>query len=107
MIRGLISDDEWAVFERFLARSSKQGGRPPKNHRRVLDGVFWIARTGAPTRQPAPTDIPRMASQPDRLRGRLHAVRRPLQQRKCRDGARGQRHRPVLAVRGMSIKVFL
>ncbi len=47
MIRGLMSDDEWAVFERFLASPSKQGGRPPKNHRRVLDGVFWIARTGA------------------------------------------------------------
>jgi len=50
VIRGLMSDDEWAVFERFLASPSKQGGRPPKNHRRVLDGVFWIARTGVPWR---------------------------------------------------------
>jgi hypothetical protein len=24
-----------------------QGGRPPRDHRRVLDAVFWIARTGA------------------------------------------------------------
>jgi transposase len=51
-----MSDDEWAVFERFLASPSKQGGRPPKNHRRVLDGVFWIARTGAPWRD-LPTEF--------------------------------------------------
>jgi transposase len=56
VIRGLMSDDEWAVFERFLASPSKQGGRPPKNHRRVLDGVFWIARTGAPWRD-LPTEF--------------------------------------------------
>jgi hypothetical protein len=45
------------------------------------------------------TDIPQMAGPPGRLRGSLLAVRRPLQRRKRRDGARGQRHRPVIAVR--------
>jgi hypothetical protein len=40
-----------------------------------------------------------MAGPPGRLRGRLPAVRRPLQRRKCRDGARGQRHWSVIAVR--------
>lgn len=25
-------------------------GRKPKNHRLVLDGIFWIARTGSPWR---------------------------------------------------------
>ena len=44
MSRGLMSDEEWAVFEPFLTSST---GRPPKGHRRVLDGVFWMARTGA------------------------------------------------------------
>lgn len=53
MVRGLMTDDEWAVFEPFVTQISVQGGRPPSNHRRVLDGVFWIARTGAPVARPA------------------------------------------------------
>ena len=42
-----MTDDEWAYFEPFLIR---RGGRPPRNHRRVLDAVFWLMRTGAPWR---------------------------------------------------------
>jgi transposase len=41
-------------LESFLAALSSSGGRPASNHRRVLDAVFWIARTGAPWR-----DLPR------------------------------------------------
>ena len=48
MIRGLMTDDEWAYFEPFLIH--RGGGRPPRNHRRVLDAVFWLMRTGAPWR---------------------------------------------------------
>jgi len=44
MARDLMSDEEWAVFEPFLTFST---GRPPKSHRRVLEAVFWIARTGS------------------------------------------------------------
>jgi transposase len=39
-----MSDEEWEIFQPFLMSST---GRPPKAHRRVLDGVFWIARTGS------------------------------------------------------------
>jgi transposase len=42
-----MTDDEWAYYEPFLIRC---GGRPPRNHRRVLDAVFWQMRTGAPWR---------------------------------------------------------
>jgi transposase len=42
-----MSDEEWAIFEAFLMPST---GRPPQSHRLVLDGIFWIARTGAPWR---------------------------------------------------------
>src|SRR6516225_4716318 len=45
-----MTDVEWAFFEPFLTGRCEQGGRPPRDHRRVLDGVFWIARTGAPWR---------------------------------------------------------
>ena len=48
MICGLMTDDEWAYFEPFLIH--RGGGRPPRNHRRVLDAVFWLMRTGAPWR---------------------------------------------------------
>ena len=47
MIRDLMSDDEWAFFEPFLIETGPRRGRPPRDHRLVLDGIFWIARTGA------------------------------------------------------------
>ena len=50
MIRGLMTDDEWAIVEPFLATASLRGGRPPANHWRVLDGILWICRTGTPWR---------------------------------------------------------
>ena len=50
MIRGLMSDREWTFFEPFVIATGDKSGRPPEDHRRVLDGVFWIARTGAPWR---------------------------------------------------------
>jgi transposase len=50
LVRGLMTDDEWVFFEPFLTGRSDQGGRPARIHRRVLDGIFWIARTGAPWR---------------------------------------------------------
>ena len=50
VVRGLLTDDEWAFFEPFVIESGPLRGRPPRNHRRTLDAVFWIARTGAPWR---------------------------------------------------------
>ncbi len=41
-----MTDEEWAFFEPFVVASGGKRGRPPCDHRRVLDGVFWIARTG-------------------------------------------------------------
>ena len=49
-LRGELSDTEWAVFEPFVIERGPKCGRPPTDHRRVLDAVFWIARTGAPWR---------------------------------------------------------
>ena len=47
MARLLMADSEWAFFEPFLFAVRGRGGRPASNHRLVLDGIFWIARTGA------------------------------------------------------------
>lgn len=50
LARDLMSDEEWAFFEPFILAVRAQNGRKPINHRLVLDGIFWIARTGAPWR---------------------------------------------------------
>ena len=45
-----MSDEEWAFFAPFVIETGPRRGRRPRDHRLVLDGVFWIARTGAPWR---------------------------------------------------------
>jgi len=50
MARWWMSDAEWAFFEPFIVAVRGRGGRPGRDHRRKLDGIFWIARTGVPWR---------------------------------------------------------
>ncbi len=50
LARDLMSDEEWAFHERFILAVRAPNGRKPTNHRLVLDGIFWIARTGSPWR---------------------------------------------------------
>jgi transposase len=45
-----MTDEEWAFFEDFILATRAPNGRKPANHRLVLDGIFWIARTGSPWR---------------------------------------------------------
>lgn len=47
LIRGLMSDEEWAFFEPFVTTRGAHSGRRPRDHRLVLDGIFWLGRTGA------------------------------------------------------------
>ena len=47
LARDLMSDEEWAFHEPFVRAVRAPNGRKPVNHRIVLDGIFWIARTGA------------------------------------------------------------
>src|SRR5450631_4507740 len=42
-----MSDEEWACFAPFVTNRGAHSGRRPKDHRLVLDGIFWLARTGA------------------------------------------------------------
>ncbi|WP_445177201.1 transposase [Rhizorhapis sp. SPR117] len=46
MARLLREDAEWGFFGPFLVAVRGRGGHPASDHRRVLDGIFWIARTG-------------------------------------------------------------
>ncbi|MCA3292580.1 MAG: transposase, partial [Roseomonas sp.] len=38
-----MSDAEWAFFAPFLIENRRRGGRRPLDHRRVLDGVLYVA----------------------------------------------------------------
>jgi transposase len=42
-----MEDTEWVFFEQFIIAIRGRGGHPARNHRLVLNGIFWIARTGA------------------------------------------------------------
>jgi len=43
-----LTDFEWSVIEPLLP--TKRRGVKPKKSRRVLSGIFWVLRTGAPWR---------------------------------------------------------
>lgn len=49
MARLLMTDSQWNLVEDIFFRRAKTG-RPPADRRRVLDGIFWILRTGSPWR---------------------------------------------------------
>ncbi len=50
MGRGDLSDEQWERLEPLLPATKPRTGRPNHGHRRVIDGILWIDRTGAPWR---------------------------------------------------------
>ena len=46
-----LTDHEWAAIEPMLP--NKPRGVARVNDRRVLNGIFWVLRSGAPWRGPA------------------------------------------------------
>jgi transposase len=49
MTRHQLNDDQWECIK-DLVPSPKATGRPPSEPRKVIDGILWILRTGAPWR---------------------------------------------------------
>ena len=49
MLRHCLTDGEWDLIEELFPRPAKTG-RPPVDRRKVINGIFWILRTGAPWR---------------------------------------------------------
>jgi transposase len=47
-----LSDDEWAIIGPLLP--TKARGMPRVDDRRVLNGIFWVLRSGAPWRDLPP-----------------------------------------------------
>jgi transposase len=50
MHRGDLTNDEWARLQPLLPPQKPKTGRPAQDHRRVINGMLWVARTGAPWR---------------------------------------------------------
>ena len=48
MQRHELTDREWARLEPLLPKW--RTGRPPKNHRIIVNALLWLAKTGAPWR---------------------------------------------------------
>ena len=45
-----VSDEQWAILSPYLGNTQKKTGRPQSDNRKLLNGVLWILRTGAPWR---------------------------------------------------------
>ena len=50
MKRHELTDEQWELLEPLIPASTAKTGRPPKDRRLMLDGVFWSLITGAPWR---------------------------------------------------------
>ena len=47
-----MTDEEWAFFRCYVEREGR--GRPPSDHRRLLDAIFFVALTGRTWRRLPP-----------------------------------------------------
>jgi transposase len=50
MKRHELTDEQWQLVEPLIPHSVARTGRPPKDRRLMLNGIFWILGTGAPWR---------------------------------------------------------
>jgi transposase len=48
MNKGDLTDAQWARLEPLLPPQKPKTGRINKPHRKVINGILWILRTGAP-----------------------------------------------------------
>ena len=48
--RGELTDQEWERLEPLLPPERPERGRPNVEHRRIINGIVWRERTGAPWR---------------------------------------------------------
>jgi len=50
MKRHELTDEQWALVEPIVPQSTARTGRPARDRRTILNGIFWILHTGAPWR---------------------------------------------------------
>jgi len=49
MLRLLLTDEEWELIADIFPEPAATG-RPRRDQRTVMDGIFWVLRTGSPWR---------------------------------------------------------
>jgi transposase len=49
MLRHCLRDEEWDLIVDLFPLVARTG-RPPVDRRKVVDGIFWVLRTGVPWR---------------------------------------------------------
>jgi transposase len=42
MKRHALTDEQWVLVDPLIPASKASTGRPPKNRRLMLDGIFWV-----------------------------------------------------------------
>ena len=50
MNRGDLTDEQWTALQPLLPPRKPKKGRTNHDHRRIINGILWILRTGAPWR---------------------------------------------------------
>jgi transposase len=50
MNRGDLTNEQWKKLEPLLPPQQAWTGQPAADHRRVINGILWVLRTGAPWR---------------------------------------------------------
>lgn len=50
MKRHELTDEQWALVNPIVPQSKARTGRPARDRRTILNGIFWILHTGAPWR---------------------------------------------------------
>ena len=83
MGRHELSDEEWAIIQPLLP--NKPRGVPRVDDRRVLNGILWRFRTGAPWRDIPERDGPRTTLYNRFVRWRAAGVGRSRGGRRCAD----------------------
>lgn len=69
--RGDLSNTQWEQLKPLLPAQKPHVGRPSNDHRKTLNGILWIARTGAPWR-----DLPERYGAWETVCGRFYRWRR-------------------------------
>ena len=54
MARSVLTDDMWNKIEPLLPPLGGYWGRPYKPHRKIVEGILWILKTGSPWRELSP-----------------------------------------------------
>ncbi len=45
-----LTDEQWAKLQPWLPPQQAATGRPAADHRRIINAILWVIRTGAPWR---------------------------------------------------------